>query len=47
MRYIGIDTPETPGDCFAQEATDVNEQLVLHKVVHLVKDLSETDRYGR
>lgn len=49
VRYIGIDTPElhkTP-ECGAVEATELNQQLVLNKEVLLVKDVSETDRYGR
>ncbi len=49
VRYIGIDTPETYGreDCFGQEATEKNRELVSGKVVVLEKDVSETDRYGR
>ena len=47
LRYIGIDTPELPGDCYAQEAKTRNSQLVLGKNVCLEKDVSETDRYGR
>ena len=47
LRYIGMDTPEMPGDCYAQEATERNRQLVLGKSVCLEKDVSETDRYGR
>lgn len=47
VRYIGIDSPETSGECFAKEATDKNKELVLNKEVQLVKDVSETDRYGR
>jgi micrococcal nuclease len=52
VRYIGIDTPEskkpnTPVQCFAIEASKRNEQLVAGKTVRMVKDVSETDRYGR
>jgi micrococcal nuclease len=47
VRYIGIDAPEVHGDCFAQEATQKNKELVLNKRVQLVKDKSEVDRYGR
>ena len=53
MRYIGIDTPEmnfknsrTP-DCFASEASAKNKELVLGKEVTLVRDVNNTDKYGR
>lgn len=46
VRYIGIDTPET-GDCYAAQATAANVALVEGRLVRLVKDVSETDRYGR
>jgi micrococcal nuclease len=52
VRYIGVDTPETKHptkgvECFGAEASAYNKQLVLGKMVRLVKDVSETDRYGR
>lgn len=52
VRYIGIDTPETvspskPVQCFGKEASDKNRELVEGKKVRLVKDVSETDKYGR
>ncbi len=52
VRYIGIDTPETvhPSksvECFGLEASNKNKELVAGKVVQLVKDISETDKYGR
>lgn len=52
VRYIGIDTPETvhpskPVQCFGKEASDKNKELVNGKEVILVKDVSETDKYGR
>ena len=52
VRYIGIDTPETVDprrkvECFGKEASDKNKELVLNKRVSLVKDVSETDKYGR
>ncbi|KXK08641.1 MAG: Thermonuclease precursor [Microgenomates bacterium OLB22] len=52
VRYIGINTPELNKgkglpQCFAQEATDANKRLVLGRSVRLVKDVSETDKYGR
>ncbi len=52
VRYIGIDTPETvdprkPVQCFGKEASAKNRELVEGKEVRLVKDISETDKYGR
>lgn len=52
VRYIGVDTPETvdprkPVQCFGQEASAKNKQLVEGKVIRLEKDISETDKYGR
>lgn len=46
VRYIGIDTPERSEDLYI-EATRANARLVDGKEVSLVKDVSETDRYGR
>ncbi len=46
VRYIGMNTPETGQPC-AAEATNYNAELVMGKTVTLVKDVSETDRYGR
>ena len=47
VRYIGMDTPEESGECYATEATNQNTAWVLHRTVRLEKDVSETDRYGR
>ncbi len=52
VRYIGIDTPETKDpkkgkQCFGEEATAINKQLVEGKTIRIEKDVSETDRYGR
>lgn len=52
IRYIGIDTPETVDprrgiQCFGREASDENKKLVEAKKVILVKDVSETDKFGR
>jgi micrococcal nuclease len=47
VRYIGIDTPERRGDYFFSKATEANQELVEGQQAILVKDLSETDRYGR
>jgi len=46
VRYIGVNTPERDELCF-EEATEANIDLVDGKTVKLVKDVSETDRYGR
>lgn len=51
VRYIGIDAPEAGGrtgsECFADESTARNRELVEGKQVQLERDVSETDRYGR
>jgi len=49
LRYIGIDTPEVSQgkECFAEDATKKNQELVEGKNVRLEKDVSEADRYGR
>lgn len=46
VRYILVNTPER-GETFYGEATEANEALVSSQNVILVKDVSETDRYGR
>ena len=46
VRYIGINTPERNEPCYEQ-ATQANIDLVLGKTVRLVRDKSDTDRYGR
>lgn len=52
VRYIGVDTPETKHptkavQCFGKEASEENKKLVLDKEVHLEKDVSDKDKYGR
>lgn len=52
VRYIGIDTPETvhpskPVQCFGAEASAFNHSLVEDRPVRLVRDVSDTDTYGR
>lgn len=52
LRYIGINTPETKDprkgvECFGQEASNKNKELIKGKHVRLEKDVSETDKYGR
>ena len=46
VRYIGINCPEA-GDEYGDTATEINSDLVLGKTVTLVKDVSETDSFGR
>ncbi len=52
VRLIGIDTPEVvdprkPVQCFAKEASNETKSLIEGSSVSLVKDISETDKYGR
>ena len=49
VRYIGMDTPENTSqiEYFGPEAMAKNGELVYSKSVTLIKDVSETDRYGR
>jgi micrococcal nuclease len=49
VRYIGINTPEdtTKKEWLGPEATARDKQLVAGKMVTLVKDVSETDQFGR
>lgn len=48
VRYIGMNAPElSPLECYATQASEINKNLVLGKTVKLVKDVSETDKYGR
>lgn len=46
VRYIGINTPERDEVCY-EAATAANAALVSGKQVTLVRDVSETDSYGR
>ncbi|MEP7292445.1 MAG: thermonuclease family protein [Chloroflexota bacterium] len=46
VRYIGMNTPERDEACY-EEATDANAALVSGQTVTLVKDVSETDQFGR
>jgi micrococcal nuclease len=52
VRYIGVDAPELhhpnkPVECFAIEASEKNEQLVLNRYVTLENDIEDKDQYGR
>jgi endonuclease YncB( thermonuclease family) len=46
VRYVGVNTPERDEDCY-QEAVDANAALVRGQTVRLVRDESNTDRFGR
>lgn len=46
VRYIGIDCPEF-GEHGYEQARQANRQLVQGRTVRLVKDVSDTDQYGR
>jgi micrococcal nuclease len=46
VRYIGVNTPERDETCYS-EARNGNAALVQGQAVRLVKDVSETDRFGR
>jgi micrococcal nuclease len=49
VRYIGMNAPEdtTKKAPLGPEATERDKQLVAGKQVVLVKDVSETDKFGR
>ena len=52
VRYIGVDTPEsvkpnTPVQCWAKKASELNRKLVAGQTVTLQFDHERTDRYGR
>ena len=53
IRYLHIDTPEIAHNgveqdqCFAQEARQLNQELVQGKTVQLEYDLNCADRFGR
>lgn len=46
VRYIGVNAPETDQD-FGGKATQKNRSILSSGEVTLVKDVSETDKYGR
>jgi micrococcal nuclease len=46
VRYVGVNTPERDEVCYS-DATAANRRMVEGQTVRLVKDVSETDRYGR
>jgi micrococcal nuclease len=46
VRYVGVNTPERDETCYA-DATAANRRMVEGQTVRLVRDQSNTDRYGR
>jgi micrococcal nuclease len=51
VRYIGVDTPEVDPnvgvECFGNQASDLNAELVGDERVRLVFDAERRDKYGR
>ena len=51
VRYLGIDAPELDGPayetCFAQQAKNKNEELVLDQKLLLEFDIDKYDQFGR
>lgn len=49
VRYIGIDAPEVypRPEAYGIQAWQANRELVEGKRIHLERDISETDKYGR
>ncbi|MDP3986001.1 MAG: thermonuclease family protein [Candidatus Veblenbacteria bacterium] len=52
LRYIGINTPEKndprkPVQCFAEQASEKNKELVEGKQIKFYKDVTERDKYQR
>lgn len=49
IRLIGVDTPEVHGqeEAFGKEASNYSKRMLTGQKVYLIRDISETDRYGR
>ena len=49
VRYIGIDAPEVGRNAerLGKESTEANRRLVEHRYVHLVRGVTDRDRFGR
>lgn len=49
VRYIGIDAPEVGRNAepLGEESTEANRRLVEHRYVHLVRGVTDRDRFGR
>lgn len=46
VRYVGVNTPELDEPCY-EEAREANRAMVEGQMVTMVRDTSDTDRYGR
>jgi endonuclease YncB( thermonuclease family) len=46
VRYVGVNTPERDEVCYS-DATNANRLMVEGQTVTMVRDTSNTDRYGR
>jgi endonuclease YncB( thermonuclease family) len=46
VRYVGVNTPERDEPCYS-DARNFNASLVQGRTVTMVRDSSNTDRYGR
>ena len=47
VRYIGINAPELPDNCFAKEATQRNGELAAGKQLIFIKGPTDKDKYDR
>ncbi|MEI6533442.1 MAG: thermonuclease family protein [Candidatus Roizmanbacteria bacterium] len=52
VRYIGMNAPEiqhgkNKAECYGNEATQKNKELVEGKTIKMEKDISERDKFGR
>jgi micrococcal nuclease len=46
-RLIGVDTPESSGECFARESTAFTRNNLLGRKVFVDFDVEKRDRFGR
>jgi micrococcal nuclease len=46
VRYVGVNTPERDEVCY-QDATNANAAMVQGQTIRMMRDQSNTDRYGR
>lgn len=47
IRLIGVDSPETTGECFAKKASQFTASRLLDEVVELEGDVDPDDKYDR
>lgn len=52
VRYIGVDAPEagfedTGKECYSDESTEANAQLVYGRTITLERDITDRDKYRR